>query len=397
MAAINEVVILSGVRTAIGTFGGSLQTVSPIELATIASKEAIQRSGISAEEIGHTFFGNVIHTEQRDMYLSRVVSVQAGVPKEAPAMTLNRLCGSGLQAIVSAARTIQLGDAEAALAGGAENMSRGGYMLPSLRWGQRMGEATGVDMMVGALTDPFGHGHMGITAENVADKFDISRQQQDEFALESQRRAAHAIAEGYFKEQIVPVEIKSRKKTFVFDTDEYPKANASMEGLEKLRPAFKRDGGSVTAGNASGINDGAAAVVVMNAETAKKKGLKPMARIIAYGHGGVDPAEMGMGPVPAVTNALAKTNLSIEDMDVIESNEAFAAQACAVAKELNFPADKTNPNGGAIALGHPIGATGAILTVKALYELKRTNGRYGLITMCIGGGQGIAMIVENMQ
>ncbi|MCB0583896.1 MAG: acetyl-CoA C-acyltransferase family protein [Phaeodactylibacter sp.] len=396
MAELNEVVILSGVRTPIGTFGGSLATVSPIDLATLCSKEAIKRSGISAEEIGHTFFGNVIHTEQRDMYLSRVVSVEAGVPKATPAMTLNRLCGSGLQAIVSAARTIQMGEAEAALAGGAENMSRGGYMLPNLRWGQRMGEASGVDMMVGALTDPFGNGHMGITAENVAAKWDITRQQQDEFAVESQNRAVNAIEKGYFKDQIVPVEIQSRKKTIVFDTDEYPRAGSTIEGMEKLRPAFKRDGGTVTAGNASGINDGAAAVVIMNAATAKKKGLKPMARIVAYGHAGVEPSEMGIGPVPAVKKALEKAGLKVKDMDVIESNEAFAAQACAVAKELNFPADKTNPNGGAIALGHPIGATGAILTVKTMYELKRTGGRYGLITMCIGGGQGIAMIIENM-
>ena len=396
MAELNEVVILSGVRTPIGAFGGSLQTVPPIDLATLCSKEAIKRSGISAEEIGHTFFGNVIHTEQRDMYLSRVVSVQAGVPKAAPAMTLNRLCGSGLQAIVSAARVIQMGDAEAALAGGAENMSRGGYMLPNLRWGQRMGEASGVDMMVGALTDPFGNGHMGITAENVAAKWDISRQQQDEFAVESQNRAVNAIEKGYFKDQIVPVEIQSRKKTIVFDTDEYPRAGATMEGMEKLRPAFKRDGGTVTAGNASGINDGAAAVVLMNAATAKSKGLKPMARIVAYAHAGVEPSEMGIGPVPAVKKVLEKAKLSVKDMDVIESNEAFAAQACAVAKELHFPADKTNPNGGAIALGHPIGATGAILTVKTMYELKRTGGRYGLITMCIGGGQGIAMVIERM-
>ena len=321
MAELNEVVILSGARTPIGTFGGSLQTVSPIDLATLCSKEAIKRSGISAEEIGHTFFGNVIHTEQRDMYLSRVVSVQAGVPKEAPAMTLNRLCGSGLEAIVSAARTIQMGEAEAALAGGAENMSRGGYMLPNLRWGQRMGDASGVDMMVGALTDPFGNGHMGITAENVAAKWDISRQQQDEFAVESQNRAVNAIEKGYFKDQIVPVEIQSRKKTIVFDTDEFPRAGSTVEGMEKLRPAFKRDGGTVTAGNASGINDGAAAVVLMNAATAKSKGLKPMARIVAYAHAGVEPSEMGIGPVPAVKKVLEKAKLSVKDMDVIESND----------------------------------------------------------------------------
>ena len=395
MAELKEVVILSGVRTAIGTFGGSLKTVPPVELAALCAREAIQRAGIEAEKIGHTFFGNVIHTEQRDMYLSRVASIEAGVPKEAPAMTLNRLCGSGLQAIVSAARVIQMGEAEAALAGGAENMSRGGYMLPNLRWGQRMGDAGGVDMMVGALTDPFGNGHMGITAENVAAKWEVTRQDQDDLALESQLRAAKAIENGYFKDQIVPVEVKSRRKTVVFDTDEHPRAGSSMEGLQKLRTVFQKDG-SVTAGNASGINDGAAAVVLMDAAAAAEQGLKPMARIVAYGHAGVEPSEMGIGPVPAVKNALAKTNLSIDDMDVIESNEAFAAQACAVAKELKFPAEITNPNGGAIALGHPIGATGAIITVKALYELKRTGGRYGLITMCIGGGQGIAMIIEAM-
>ncbi|MCB9273085.1 MAG: acetyl-CoA C-acyltransferase family protein [Lewinellaceae bacterium] len=395
MSNTHEVVILSGVRTAIGTFGGALASVPPTQLGALCAREAIRRAGISAQEVEHTFFGNVIHTETRDMYLSRVVAVEAGIPAESPAMTLNRLCGSGLEAVVSAARVIQLGDAKVALAGGAENMSRGGYLLPSLRWGQRMGEGGAVDMMVGALTDPFGNGHMGITAENIAAKWNISRETQDAFALESQQRAARAIAEGRFKSQILPVEIQDRKKTIVFDTDEHPRADSSIEGLAKLRPAFKKDG-VVTAGNASGINDGAAAVVLMEAETAKAKGLKPMARIVAYGHAGVEPSEMGIGPVPAVKNALAKTSLTIDDVDVIESNEAFAAQACAVAIDLKFPPGKTNPNGGAIALGHPIGATGAILLVKTMYELERTGGRYGLVTMCIGGGQGIAMIIERM-
>ena len=395
MAATNEVVILSGVRTAIGTFGGSLASVPPTTLGALCAREAIKRAGISAEEVEHTFFGNVIHTETRDMYHSRVVAVEAGIPAGSPAMTLNRLCGSGLEAVVSAARVIQLGDAKVAMAGGAENMSRGGYLLPSLRWGQRMGEGSTVDMMVGALTDPFGNGHMGITAENVAAKWNISRETQDKFALESQERAVRAIAEGRFKSQILPIEIQDRKKTIVFDTDEYPRAGSTLEGLAKLRPAFKKDG-VVTAGNASGINDGAAAVILMEAATAKAKGLKPMARIVAYGHAGLEPSEMGIGPVPAVKNALAKTNLTVDDMDVIESNEAFAAQACAVAIDLKLPADKTNPNGGAIALGHPIGATGAILLVKTMYELERIGGRYGLVTMCIGGGQGIAMIIERM-
>ncbi|MEM6263249.1 MAG: beta-ketothiolase BktB [Bacteroidota bacterium] len=396
MSAKNEVVILSGARTAIGTYGGSLKTVSPIDLGITAAKAAIERSGLSAEEIGHTYFGNVIHTEPRDMYLSRAVSVGAGIPIGSPSLTLNRLCGSGLQAIVSACRTVELGDADAALAGGAENMSKGGYMLPNLRWGNRMGPATGVDMMVGALTDPFGNGHMGITAENVAAKHNVTREDQDTLALNSQNRAEAAIENGYFTEQIVPVEVTVRRKTSVFDTDEHVRRGADMASLTKLRTVFKKEEGTVTAGNASGINDGAAAVVLMNAASAEAKGLKPMAKILAYGHGGVEPSTMGMGPVPAVKDALSKTNLTVADMDVIESNEAFAAQACAVARELNFPDEKTNPNGGAVALGHPIGATGCILTVKTMYELKRTGGKYGLITMCIGGGQGIAMVIENM-
>ena len=397
MSGINDVVIVSGTRTAIGTFGGSLASVPPTELGAIAAREAISRAGLSGTDVQHTYMGNVIHTEARDMYLSRVVAINAGIPKEAPSLTLNRLCGSGLQAIISGTRTIQLGDADVVLSGGAENMSRGGYLMPSLRFGQRMGQAETIDMMVGALSDPFGHGHMGITAENVAARYNITREDQDGVALASQQRATTAINEGYFKSQIVPVEVKQRKKVTTFDTDEHVRTDASAESLAKLRPVFKREDGSVTAGNASGINDGAAAVVLMNATAAEQRGIKPLARIVAYGHAGVEPSEMGIGPVPAVQNALAKTNLSIDDLDVIESNEAFAAQACAVARELKFPDEKTNPNGGAIALGHPIGATGAILTVKCMYELQRTGGKYGLITMCIGGGQGIAMIIENLQ
>ena len=396
MSSINEVVIVSGARTAIGTFNGSLASVAPTQLGASIVREAIQRAGLTGADIHHTYMGHVIHTEPRDMYLSRVVAIEAGIPKEAPSLTLNRLCGSGLQAIISGTRTIQLGDAEAVVAGGAENMSRGGYLMPNLRFGQRMGDAKAHDMMVGALTDPFGHGHMGITAENVAASYNITRADQDQLALNSQKRAAKAIEAGYFKSQIMPVEIQQRKKTLIFDTDEHVRAETDEASLAKLRTVFKKEDGSVTAGNASGINDGAAAVVLMSAAAAEAKGLKPMARIVAYGHGGVEPSEMGMGPVPAVKAALAKTNLSVADLDVIESNEAFAAQACAVARELNFPDEKTNPNGGAVALGHPIGATGAILTVKALYELHRTGGKYGLITMCIGGGQGIAMIIEAM-
>jgi acetyl-CoA C-acetyltransferase len=393
MATTKEVVILSGARTAIGTFGGSLQSVPPTKLATLCAQEAIKRASIAPEEVEHSFFGNVIHTEPRDMYMARVAAVEAGVPPEAPALTVNRLCASGLEAIISATRAIQLGDAKIALAGGAESMSRGLYSMPGMRWGQRMGDGGAIDMVVGVLNDPFGHGHMGDTAENVAERWNVSRETQDEFALESQKRTARAIAEGRYKSQIVPVEIQDRKKTIVFDTDEHPRPDTTVETLAKLRPAFRKEG-VVTAGNASGVNDGAAAVILMDADEAKARGLKPMARIVAYAHAGVEPSEMGIGPVPAVTKIFAKTGLSVDDMDLIESNEAFAAQACAVARELKFPADKTNPNGGAIALGHPIGATGAILVVKAMYELERTGGRYALITMCVGGGQGIAMIIE---
>ena len=390
-----DVVVVSGVRTAIGDYGSALKDIAPTELAAMVAREAVARAKIDPAEVGQVVFGNVIHTEPKDMYLSRVAMIKAGMAHHTPAMTLNRLCGSGMQAIVSAAQTILLGDADIALAGGAESMSRAGYLMPSLRWGQRMGDGGAVDMMVGALTDPFDTVHMGITAENVATKWNISRAQQDEFAVESHRRAINAIQKGYFKEQILPVELKTRKGVTLFDTDEHPRADASIEGMTKLRAAFKKDG-SVTAGNASSLNDGAAAVVLMEAGAAAKKGIKPMARMLAYGHSGVDPKYMGIGPVLAVQQALARAGLKVSDMDVVESNEAFAAQACAVASDLKFDPAKTNPNGGAVAMGHPIGATGCLLTVKAIYELQRTGGRYALVTMCIGGGQGIAAIFERI-
>jgi len=390
-----EVVVLSGVRTAIGDFGGALKDVPPTELAAKVVREAVSRAKVAPEDVGHLVFANVIHTEPKDMYLSRVAAINGGLPKETPALTLNRLCGSGLQAIVSAAQAIKLGDADVAVAGGAESMSRGIYADLSARWGARMGDHQLVDMMVGALTDPFDTVHMGITAENVATKWGITRQQQDEMAVESNRRAVNAAQKGYFKEQVLPIEIKTRKGVVVVDTDEHPRADATLEGLAKLRTVFKPDG-SVTAGNASSINDGASATVLMERKAAEKKGFKPLARLLAYAHAGVDPKYMGIGPVPAVKKALERAGLKVSDMDVIESNEAFAAQACAVAKDLGFDLKKVNPNGGAIALGHPIGATGAILAVKAIYELQRTGGRYGLVTMCIGGGQGIAAVFERL-
>jgi len=390
-----EIVLVSGVRTAIGDYGGALKDIAPTELAAKVAREAVARAKIDPAEVGHVVFGNVIHTEPKDMYLSRVAMINAGLAHHTPAMTLNRLCGSGMQAIVSAAQTILLGDADIALAGGAESMSRAGYLMPALRWGQRMGDGSTVDMMVGALTDPFDTVHMGITAENVAEKWNISRAQQDEFSVESHRRAINAMQKGYFKEQILPIELKTRKGVTVFDIDEHPRADASLESMTKLRAAFKKDG-TVTAGNASSINDGAAAVVLMEAGAAAKRGIKPMARLLAYGHAGVDPKYMGIGPVPAVQTALARAGLKVSDIDVVESNEAFAAQACAVAKDLKFDPMKTNPNGGAIAMGHPIGATGVLLTVKAIYELRRSGGRYALVTMCIGGGQGIAAIFERL-
>ena len=390
-----EVVVLSGVRTAIGDYGGTLKDVAPTDLAARVVKEAVARAKIAPDEVGHVVLGNVIHTEPKDMYISRVATINAGLPKETPALTLNRLCGSGLQAIVSAAQAVKLGDADVAVGGGAESMSRGGYVLPTERWGARMGNAEVMDMMVGALTDPFDTVHMGITAENVAAKWGVSRQQQDELAVESNKRAINAIQKGYFKEQILPIELKGRKGPVIVDTDEHPRADASMDGMAKLRTVFQKDG-TVTAGNASGINDGASAVVLMERKAAERKGLKPIARLVAYAHAGVDPKYMGIGPVPAVKKVLERAGLRVQDMDVIESNEAFAAQACAVAKDLGFDMKKVNPNGGAIALGHPIGATGSILTVKAIYELHRTGGRYGLVTMCIGGGQGIAAVFERL-
>ena len=392
---VESVVITSAARTAIGSFGGSLKDVSAIDLGTTAARAAIERSGMEPEAIGHTVIGNVIHGETRDMYISRVISVNAGVSKQAPALTVNRLCGSGLQAIVSAAQTIMLGDCEAALAGGAESMSNGGYMLPRMRFGARMGESAVVDMMQGALYDPFGHGLMGVTAENIAERYGIDREAQDAFALESQRRAAAAIEAGRFKEQIVPVAVKSGRETIDFDTDEHPRT-VTAEKLGAMATIFKADG-SVTAGNASGINDGAAALTLTSERAAERLGATPLARILAYGHAGVEPDEMGVGPVPAVKVALAKAGLTAADLDVVESNEAFAAQACYVSRELDLDPARVNPNGGAIALGHPVGATGAILATKALYELQRIGGRYGLLTMCIGGGQGIAIVIENLQ
>ena len=390
-----DIVILSAARTAIGTFGGSLSGITPCDLATTIATEAIARSGLEGAAIGQTVMGNVIHTEPRDMYLSRVAAIGAGVPETSPALTLNRLCGSGLQAVVSASEAIMLGHCDAALAGGAENMSRAGHLM-SARFGARMGEVTATDMMIGALTDPFGNGHMGITAENVAERDGVSRSEQDATAAESHRRAAQAQCEGRFDDQILPLEVRKGRKTERFARDEMVRTDASAEDLARLRPAFRKDG-SVTAGNASGINDGAAALVLSSAALAAKKGLAPMARIVASGLGGVAPSLMGLGPVPATEQALGRAGLSVADLDVIESNEAFAAQACAVSKTLGLDPAKVNPNGGAIALGHPIGASGAIILTKLLYELARTGGRYGLATMCIGGGQGIALIVETLR
>lgn len=396
MSESREVVVLSGVRTAIGDYGGALKDIAPTELAAQVIREAVKRAKVDPQQVNQLVFGNVIHTEAKDMYFSRVACIKGGLPQETTALTVNRLCGSGLQAIVSAAQGIQLGDADVAVGGGAESMSRGGYVMPTLRWGQRMNDGGVVDMMVGALTDPFDTVHMGITAENIAEKWKITREQQDEFAVESHRRAVNAIDKGYFKDQILPIELKTRKGTTLFERDEHARADATLESMQKLRTVFKKDG-SVTAGNASGINDGASAIVMMEKSAAQKAGLKPMARLVSYGLAGVDPKIMGIGPVPACQRALAKAGLKVEDMDIIESNEAFAAQALAVSCDLKFDPKKTNPNGGAVGLGHPIGATGAILTVKALYELQRTGGRYALVTMCIGGGQGIAAVFERMQ
>lgn len=388
-----SVVITSAVRTAIGTFSGALAGQSPADLGAAVAAEAIRRAGIAPGEVQQTVMGNVIHTAPEDMYVSRVAAIRAGVPETSPALTLNRLCGSGLQAVVTAAEQILLGNADVTLAGGTECMSRAGHLLTAARHGQKMGDVIATDMMIGALTDPFGNGHMGITAENVAARNGIDRETQDQFAYESHQRAAKAIEAGYFKDQILPLTVKRGRKEMVFDTDEHVRADVTPEGLTALRPAFRKDG-SVTAGNASGINDGAAALILMEEETAKAKRAAPLARIVSYGLGGVAPEIMGMGPVPATEQALTRAGLSVADLDVIESNEAFAAQACAVSHQLGLPAEKVNPNGGAVALGHPIGASGAIILTKLIYELNRTGGRYGLATMCIGGGQGIAMIVE---
>ncbi len=395
MSNKREIVVLSASRTAIGTYGGCLKDMPPCDLAAAIVREVVKRAGVQPEHIGHSVFGNIIHTEQRDMYLARVAAVDGGLSHRTPAFTLNRLCGSGLQAIISAAQLIKLGDCDSAVAGGAECMSRSQFWLPGLRFGQRMGDGRTVDAMVGALTDPFHDYHMGVTAENVAEKWGISREDQDALAVESHRRAIHAIDNGHFKEQILPIELKSRKGVVLFDTDEHARREASLAQMAKLRPAFKHNG-TVTAGNASGVNDAAAAVILMEREMAEKHGLKPIGRLVDYAFSGVEPKYMGIGPIPAVRNLLEKTGLSISDFDVFEVNEAFAAQALAVARELGLPADRTNPNGSGISLGHPIGATGAIITVKALYELHRTGGRYGLVTMCIGGGQGIAAAFERL-
>ncbi|MGA0613219.1 acetyl-CoA C-acyltransferase family protein [Paracoccus sp. KR1-242] len=390
----NEIVILSGARTAIGGFGGSLAAIAPIDLAAIVTRAAIERAGIPADRIGSVVFGHVLNTEPRDMYLSRVAMLNAGVPHTTPAMNVNRLCGSGAQAIVSVAQALMLGDADFAVAGGAESMSRAPYAVPAARFGAKMGDVQMMDMMVGALTCPMGTGHMGITAENVAREHDISREAQDAFALESQRRAAEAISAGRFTDQIVPVEIKTRKGMVAFDTDEHPK-ETDLQKLSGLKPVFQKDG-SVTAGNASGINDGAGALVLARADAAKAAGATPLFRLLDYAVAGVRPEVMGIGPIPAVEALLKRTGLKAADFDVIESNEAFAAQALAVNKALGLDPAKVNPNGGAIALGHPVGATGAIITIKAMYELMRTGGRRGLITMCIGGGQGIALAIERI-
>lgn len=391
-----EVVVVGTARTAIGTFGGSLKDVPLTQLGTIAVKAALKRSGVDPHEIGHVVMGNVIPTEPRDAYLSRVSAMDAGIPKETPAFNVNRLCGSALQAIVSASQSILLGDTDIAIGGGAESMSRGAYLMPAARWGTRMGDGQVVDYMNGILHDPWKRIHMGVTAENVAERYGITREMQDALALESQRRAANALAAGYFKEQIVPVDVPSKKGVVQFDTDEHVRIGMTADALAQMKPVFKKDGGTVTAGNASGINDGAAAIVLAEAKRAAALGLKPLARLVGYAHAGVDPEYMGIGPVPATQLVLKRTGLTINDMDVIEANEAFAAQACAVVRELDIDPVKVNPNGSGISLGHPVGATGAIITVKAIAELHRTRGRYALVTMCIGGGQGIAAIFERM-
>jgi len=392
---MTEVYVVSAKRTAIGSFGGSLKDMPPGALGAQVTRAAVAEAGVEPGAIGHVVFGQVVATEPADAYLARVAAVNAGIPVETPALTVNRLCGSGLQAIVSAAQAIKLGDCDMAVGGGAEVMSRAPYLVPAMRWGQKMGDATFVDAMTGALTDPFNKVLMGVTAENVAQRHQVSRADQDALALTSQQRAANAVREGRFKSQILPIEVKIRGKVANFDTDEYVRQDPKLDDFSKLKPIFKPDG-SVTAGNSSGINDGAAAVVLASAEAVKARGLKPLARLVSYGHAGVDPAYMGIGPVPATRKALDRAGLKVGDLDVIEANEAFAAQACAVSRELGFDPAKVNPNGSGISLGHPVGATGAIITTKLLHEMHRTGARYGLATMCIGGGQGIAAVFERV-
>ena len=391
-----EVVVVSGVRTAIGTFGGSLKDTPTVDLGALVVKEALARANVDGKDVGHVVFGHVVNTEPRDMYLSRVAAINGGCAKETPAMNVNRLCGSGLQAIVSASQSILLGDTDVAIGAGAENMSRVPFASLNMRWGARMGDTKMVDMMIGALHDPFHTIHMGVTAENVAKEFEITREQQDALALESHQRAEKAWAEGRFKDQIVPIMLKSKKGDVAFEKDEHFRAGAKLEDFQKMKPVFIKENGTVTAANASGINDAAAAVVLMEAGAAKARGAKPLARLVGYAHAGVEPKTMGIGPVPATQMLLKKLGMKIDQMDVIEANEAFAAQACAVTKGLGADPAKVNPNGSGISLGHPIGATGAIITVKAIYELHRTGGKYALVTMCIGGGQGIAAIFERM-
>ena len=391
-----EVVVVSAVRTAIGTFGGSLKDVAPTQLGALVVRESLARAKVEGKDVGHVVFGHVVNTEPRDMYLSRVAALDGGCSEDTPAYNVNRLCGSGLQAIVSASQSILLGDCDIAIGAGAESMSRAPYASLNARWGARMGDTKMVDMMVGALHDPFSNIHMGVTAENIAAKWGITRADQDGLAVESHRRAAKASAAGYFKDQIVPVVSKGRKGDVVFDTDEHFRADATLEDMAKLKAVFQKENGTVTAGNASGLNDAGAALVLMEASVAKARGLAPMARLVGYAHAGVDPKYMGIGPVPASRKLLEKLGLKVSDLDVIEANEAFAAQACAVTRDLELDPAKVNPNGSGISLGHPIGATGAVITVKALHELQRTGGRYALVTMCIGGGQGIAAVFKRI-
>ena len=393
---MNDVVILSGVRTAIGDFGGSLKDVAPWELGRIVIAEAIKRAGIEPGHVEHVVLGQVIQSEPSDAYVSRIAAIAAGIPDRTPALTLNRLCGSSVQAIISAAQMIALAECDVAVAGGVESMSQSPHVLKGLRWGRRMGDEMMIDAMNATLSDPFGAGHMGVTAENVAERHGITRAEQDALAAESHRRAARAQQEDRFREQIVSVEVKGRSGTFMFEADEHVRTDVSSEGLGALTPIFRKDGGTVTAGNASSINDAGAALVLASAAAAERHGLTPRARVVSWGHAGVAPEVMGLGPVEAVPIALKRAGLSLDDIDVIEANEAFAAQACAVAKLLDFPPEKVNPNGSGIGLGHPVGATGAIITIKALYELERIGGRYGLVTMCIGGGQGIALVIERL-